>query len=377
MKCAIWGANESGIWFQEFVKKLPVLDCEIICFGDNSDEKQNTIVNGLKVFDISIVKMMFEKDEIDSVIIATSNKHVDSIAQQLSNIGIQSIYMVPPYVSSKRQDELKLEEVIIRVDTNKPRMKYFEYHVVDHCNLNCKGCGHFCNLVTEPAFGDLVQFERDLNRLKELVWGIERIRLMGGEPLLNPQLSQFAIKSREVFPDASIHIVTNGLLINRMEDELFCAMRNYNIVFDISRYEPTEKKLDRIKELCEREGVTYNIANESIHEFTKSLDLSGENNVIESHEACMSKHCAFLRDGKISVCGMPMLIDKFIKRYEVDMAIADEDLIDIYEVADGWKLVDSLANPISMCKYCSPTPQLFEWKKAGYEVDIYDWVIDD
>lgn len=376
MKCLIWGANKSGMWFQEFVESLTDAGCEVKGFGDNNSDLHNTVVNGLNVYDISVVLEMYEKGEIDSVIIATSNGHINTIVQQLFNVGIQSIYMIPPYIYKKNKNELKLEDVLLWVDANKPRMKYFEYHVTDHCNLNCKGCGHFCNLVTNPTFGDLVQFERDLNRLKELVWGIEKIRLMGGEPLLNPQLSQFAIKARQVFPDASIHIVTNGLLIDRMDDKLFHVMYDYDIEFDISRYKPTEKKLDKIEEICEVKGVVFNISHESIHEFRKVFDVSGSNNPIESYEACPSKHCAFLRDGKISVCCGPMLIDKFIDRFGIDITVSDGDVMDLYKVKDGWELVDTLAKPMPMCRYCSSQPQFFEWKKAGYEVDMQDWMID-
>ncbi len=42
-----------------------------------------------------------------------------------------------------------------------------ETHLVDHCNLNCKGCSHFSPL-SSPNFADYNQFTKDLTRLSEL-----------------------------------------------------------------------------------------------------------------------------------------------------------------------------------------------------------------
>ena len=40
-----------------------------------------------------------------------------------------------------------------------------EYHIVDHCNLNCAGCSHFSPLA-EHWFVDPEAFERDYDILK-------------------------------------------------------------------------------------------------------------------------------------------------------------------------------------------------------------------
>ena len=43
----------------------------------------------------------------------------------------------------------------------------FIVDIVDHCNLNCKCCGHFSPLAPK-GFLDINTFERDLKRLHEL-----------------------------------------------------------------------------------------------------------------------------------------------------------------------------------------------------------------
>lgn len=73
---------------------------------------------------------------------------------------------------------------------DKPYLRYLETHLCDHCNLNCKSCTHFCPLVTEPTFTDLEQYTKDIRTLSKKL-AIRTIRLMGGEPLLHPQVNDF------------------------------------------------------------------------------------------------------------------------------------------------------------------------------------------
>ena len=67
----------------------------------------------------------------------------------------------------------------------------FIVDIVDHCNLNCKCCGHFSPLA-QKSFLDKETFEKDICRLYELLNGnIHCLELMGGEALLHPQLEDF------------------------------------------------------------------------------------------------------------------------------------------------------------------------------------------
>lgn len=76
----------------------------------------------------------------------------------------------------------------MEVDKNKIR---FIVDIVDHCNLNCKSCGHFSPLAPH-SFLDIETLESDLKRLSELLRGnIHCFELMGGEVLLHPQLYDF------------------------------------------------------------------------------------------------------------------------------------------------------------------------------------------
>jgi MoaA/NifB/PqqE/SkfB family radical SAM enzyme len=113
-------------------------------------------------------------------------------------------YIVPVYKTLARSSE------------KKRNLLRFQINVVDHCNLNCKGCTAF-SPVAEEKFMEINVFERDCKRLSELTGGkIELIDLLGGESLLHPEIIKIMEIARKYFRSGDINIVTNGILLKKM-----------------------------------------------------------------------------------------------------------------------------------------------------------------
>jgi MoaA/NifB/PqqE/SkfB family radical SAM enzyme len=129
-----------------------------------------------------------------------------------------------------------------------------ETHLVDHCNLNCKGCSHFAPLVKGEIFADIEIFKRDMERLKQLFDNIYEIRLMGGEPLLHPGLFSFVDIARKAFPNARIAIFTNGILLSGMNDNFWKSCAEKKILVKISYY-PIELQLNKIMQKAKENNV--------------------------------------------------------------------------------------------------------------------------
>ena len=65
----------------------------------------------------------------------------------------------------------------------------------DHCNLNCQMCNHFSPIAV-PKSLKLSEFKKDIQKLSKLTKGaLGTLYLMGGEPLLNPELLDIIIKN--------------------------------------------------------------------------------------------------------------------------------------------------------------------------------------
>lgn len=108
--------------------------------------------------------------------------------------------------------EKRLYEILKKY-TPQRHLSYFCIHLVGECNLKCKGCDHMAPLA-EGEYLSLEDFEKDFERLSYVTnKNVSRIGLMGGEPLLHPQVEKFFAIARKYFPDTTIQLVTNDILL--------------------------------------------------------------------------------------------------------------------------------------------------------------------
>jgi len=128
--------------------------------------------------------------------------------------------------------------------------------LAEHCNLRCAGCDHF-SPIAEPEFADIEEFKRDFARLSDLFAGqAQEIHLLGGEPLLHPDIMMFVQVARNNFPQAVIDITTNGLLLKQMSEEFWTACRENKIVIRPAKY-PVSLDYDALEKLATGHNVEY------------------------------------------------------------------------------------------------------------------------
>jgi hypothetical protein len=235
---------------------------------------------------------------------------------------------------------------ILRV---KPSLSYLELHLVDHCNLNCKGCGHFSPIADE-WFADPNEHARDMQQLRRLFSTIRVIRLLGGEPLLHPNIEPFLFSTRSCFPKADIRIVTNGILLDEMSDEFWEACRSGSIAIDITVYPPLEERETFFIKLAHAKGVKVRI--QRTRSFYAFQNTKG-NSANIGFQKCRSRmYCPNLREGKVYICPVPALVHYFNKRFGT--RIPSAGFVDIYTPnLTGWDVKEVLGKGSSTCRYCT------------------------
>jgi len=82
------------------------------------------------------------------------------------------------------------------------------FYVTDRCNLDCSYCTEYDNAKPHPPLADL---KRWLAKIRDL--GTMRIALVGGEPLLHPDIVEIVRYCREL--GFATSLTTNGFLLNR------------------------------------------------------------------------------------------------------------------------------------------------------------------
>jgi organic radical activating enzyme len=110
-------------------------------------------------------------------------------------------------------------------------IKYLEIHVSHSCNLTCESCAHFSNsghsgmLSPKEAAESLRAWQpRILPR---------EVRLLGGEPTLNPFLIDLILLTKQTWPSAALSLTTNGFFLSR-HPELGAVLARSSAVLKLS-----------------------------------------------------------------------------------------------------------------------------------------------
>ncbi|RFZ80349.1 glycosyltransferase [Lacrimispora amygdalina] len=390
-KVAIIGVNDYGMFLKQRIDQSGD-EYNLIVFCDETGKSIDKYLDNKKIVSLEVLTQMYKNLEIDTIIIANVCNAYRAIQNALRLLGVPEFYVVNQFYYMRHVEKGDLASELIRVDVNKPDLKYYETHVVDHCNLNCKACSHYCNLIKEPKMCDLEQYHKDVRKLGDLWWNVSRLRLMGGEPLLNPELPEWIKVTREVFPAADLSVVTNGLLLGEHLAPLFEVMRNCRCVFHISAYPPIYEKREQVAALLKKHGVYWGWSGDTIpiQSFNKSVILN-ESYIGDPADSWTRRKCGstilcnFLRDGYLYPCGSGALNYIFEDCYGVKTRqYFDTEVsklrIDLHNTKlDGWELNNILDKPHEACRYCNPDRKIetVPWTARGkINVPMCDWVID-
>lgn len=109
-----------------------------------------------------------------------------------------------------------------RIAAGKLQAPYCELNVAEHCNLRCRGCSHL-SPISPRVFVAPEALEHDLTRLGR-VYHAGVVRLLGGEPLLHPDLLAVIAAVRRSGIADRVRVVTNGTLLPRMPDAFWQAI---------------------------------------------------------------------------------------------------------------------------------------------------------
>lgn len=242
--------------------------------------------------------------------------------------------------------------------------------IVDHCNLNCKGCLHFCHKDQNPYFYEPSRYERDLKQLTSFV-DIDGIRIYGGEPLLHPELSKIIEISHKIAPNAQLKLYTNGLLLRTISKNLVFTLRKHGVTIIWSVYPVFDNEhFASIVKFLDAESLSFYA--ERTEKFYSCLRLEGDIDPQYAFERCNGRYCHIMQDGQISLCPAPM-VAKTMRSFGFNFDLSD-GLLDIYDKnITAQKIISFLNSPHSACSFCA-APNYFSWQPQLERVSLIDWV---
>jgi len=186
-----------------------------------------------------------------------------------------------------------------------PNFKFLEVHAVDHCNNNCRWCHNYSPFSPQKEYEARDYFEGlDFLRAKKIE--VEKISLMGGEPFLHSDITQFAFHLFERY-QTQLVITTNGFWLS--EDTIKDHKDLWKLLtyVKISRYPNIEKRLGGEKRFYELISSIKNYNPSIMIDFPdkgRFRELEFHEDPVEPTRFCGNSHCtALLPDMKIGRCG--------------------------------------------------------------------------
>lgn len=250
---------------------------------------------------------------------------------------------------------------------------FFDVEITEHCNLNCKSCASMSPLATEE-FLDIEEYRRDICKLAEIADGeMHHINILGGEPLLHPDICEFLNSTRELFPVGKIYLVTNGILLDKMDCIFWNNCRKNNITIAPTKY-PIALDYGKLEDKAHRMGVEFRYFGEIkkyggwIH---PTLDLKGFRNENHSFLHCwQANNCSVLEHGKLYPCPVIPNIKHFNKRFGKNLPISKRDYLDIYKVQSLDEIMNFYCHSVPFCRFCNTFKNYeCDWGKSKQSIE--------
>jgi MoaA/NifB/PqqE/SkfB family radical SAM enzyme len=235
------------------------------------------------------------------------------------------------------------------------RRRSVEYNLTEHCNLRCRGCGHASPLLPE-RFASLAEFRADLEALAG-VFHSEELRIVGGEPLLHPQLLDFLREARRIGVADRIVLYTNGVLLHRASAELWQAIDELYL----SVYPGVRRRLDEAEcaRLCRENGVRLTVYKPAHFEQMTVNNRIEDGRLVQAiFDNCKQRtvtSCHTVHDGRFYKCPVAAFTKARLARSGIEFDERASDWVDLHDDVelDG-RLETYLAStePLTSCSFC-------------------------
>lgn len=255
------------------------------------------------------------------------------------------------------------------------------------CNLTCSGCATL-NHINFRGHYRLKDREPYLEKWSKIA-DFEEISIVGGEPYLSPDLVEYGIKVRELWPNAEIDVSTNGTLLFLDKNiEKTKELIKQNILIKISCHsldhlEKIEQSVHKILDGCDRieEVVTpmgqhrkdyfkgsqrvfmVTIFDNFFEPWYKELKdgtvyLHGlDNDPVASYNSCLA-NCLTMIDKFLFTCALTSTY--FAGKHQFKYEEHAKELLDQYvpcspddDIESIKQWFDNLGKPIAQCSLCA------------------------
>ena len=218
---------------------------------------------------------------------------------------------------------------------NRLTLPFLETMITQVCNLSCQGCTNYSDL----KHTGYVLWEQGRSWLEPWtdLLDIPDFGIMGGEPLINPEVEYWLTGTRELLPNAQLRFTTNGMLLHKWPDLLKVLHDIGNCIFKISVHVEDKMLEDAIEQIFSqyawKEVTEYGIRrwkttrglrfqiNRPL-QFLKTYQgtyadmLPHHSNPQEAFNLCVQKTCPLLYKDRIYKCSTSALLLDTLNKFD-------------------------------------------------------------
>ncbi len=222
------------------------------------------------------------------------------------------------------------------------------------CTLRCEGCSVCIPYVEKEHFA-LEDIKKDISKMNDLVEYIAVLEVMGGEPLLYPQLPELLDHIAGLSNIFLIMFDTNGTVVP--DDKLLDSMKRNHVLIHITDYGEVSTKKDIVRQKCEEKEIYCTIRD--VGEWAdlgEVKDYGSEENAKKFRSCFAAVECANVYRGRWHIC------PRDAKYVDMDLFTPnEEEYIELHDDTSDElkrrKLYDLThrENAIISCRFCKGT----------------------
>ena len=246
--------------------------------------------------------------------------------------------------------------MVYELKNGKVITKAVEYSVSYHCNLRCSGCSHMSPYL-KKSFPSLDSFVADIGKLSKGLHAGD-IRLVGGEPLLNPEISAFIKAAKQSMIADTVMVTTNGLLLHRMNDEFW---ENVDFI-SVTLYPDAhtqEKHIELFKERAKESNTRLRLYPNPVFRTTIMTEPHAMDWITDMiFRTCKNAHryhCHMIHEGRLYKCAVPPFMPEYMAKLGMNDYDPAVDSFDIHGDGDLFLRLRQFlfsSKTLEACRYC-------------------------
>lgn len=369
-KIYIYGFGITGKWLQSQLKKTG----KVISFIESDNKKVGFEFNGTKVNSYDELLAKSDKNNKEKSLLINTVVDIHDVWLKAEKLCFTSQVPLGIYLNNHELKDIG-EETKDFVDYTMKAVKeshisYFidkgvfmrsiDILVTERCSMKCQDCSNLMQYYIKPQN---IENEKIINELDEILSKIDHlfeIRLIGGEPFVNPNIYEMISYATNLSKVSYVVIYTNAT-IKLNKDKLLSNNINFNkLSFSITDYgEKLSRQLNQVTEVLDDLKIPFRAhLPEWWTDSGRIINIERtDEEVKELFQNCCGKNLFTLTDNKLYRCPFAANADR-LKGIPHDK----RNYIEINEPIE--KIVDYIGDIdyIPACRYCKgrswDTPQI-------------------